>query len=109
MGELAELPNMLGLNNCCNGVAPGPKLLDFNLLQELTLRKILLAGGCKPLPRIDMEDFFKKSATDKLKAHARVEVNGLRRRLMSKVAGYRPHDHASPRRHIHRLMASEAA
>merc|ERR1711964_734924 len=98
----------------------GAPTLDYtpdSIARELTLRK-LLQMGCSGLPRTDVVDCFhpsSKTISELIQVVAPdIDVKwpapvNLRRRLMSKVAGYGPHDHASTRCHLRRLKASEAA
>merc|ERR1711964_92674 len=94
-----------------------------DVLQELTLRALLRAHAGE-LPRKEIDPgYIAIGSTPELKAAADTLAKSSRRRLTSDTVGYGSpladgsgprrkvwsHDHASTRRHIRRLMASEAA
>jgi len=87
-------------------------VMNFTVLQELVLRKMILAHAHE-LPRSDYEGYCAQGPTQELTALvADAFPKKNRRRLTSDALGYRsPHANgcdASTRRHIRRLLASEA-
>merc|ERR1711964_447400 len=125
----ANLPPKKGWKSHDGGKAPMP-ILEYpdDLLHQLALRKMLQMGA-PGLPSIDVKCWFahlddavlKHPVVDRFLERAKRVWK--RRRLTSEPAGYRSppadgceprskvwsHDHAATRRHIRRLLESEAA
>jgi len=83
--------------NC--GLCDGDGTMGRGKLEEVGLRA-LLGMHAPGLPRNDQGGWMKKTNPDRRRPR--------RRLLTSESAGYGPHDYASTRRRIRRLLASEA-
>jgi len=90
--------------------APTLRSLSF-VSQQLALRNMLKkeASDLHSMQREDwIESGIPPGELDELLAWLKLNPD-RRRRLATEAVGYGPHDHASTRCHIHRLLASEAA
>merc|ERR1711964_353417 len=79
-----------------------PVTCDYEVLKPQRTLETLLLSEAQGLPRQYMVGW--------LLADPRMitrTANNSRRRLTSEPVGYGSHDHASTRRHIHRLLTSE--
>merc|ERR1711964_347809 len=89
--------------------APTLRSLSF-VSQHLALRNMLKmeASDLHSMQREDwIESGIPPGELDELLAWLKLNPD-RRRRLATEATGYGPHDHASTRCHIHRLLASEA-